>query len=120
MADHNDLGASGEEMAKAYLAEKGFQILESNWRSGKNEIDIIAIHNDTLVVAEVKTRSSSLFGEPEVFVNKNKQRMLIRAANIYVQRNNIDLEVRFDIVSVISGSGKHKVHHIIDAFYPTL
>ena len=120
MAEHNDLGAMGEEMARSFLAGKGYKILESNWRNGKNEIDLIALYDEILVIVEVKTRASSIYGEPEIFVNKNKQKALISAANSYIRRNNISNETRFDIVSIIIGSGKHQIHHIEDAFYPTL
>jgi len=120
MAEHNDLGERGEELAKSFLTGKGFEILETNWRFGKNEIDLIIKDKDYLVIVEVKTRTSAYFGEPEIFVNKNKQRMLIRAANHYIQKNNINIETRFDIISVIISAGKHTVHHIPDAFYPTL
>lgn len=120
MATHNDLGEAGEEMAKSFLAGKGYQILECNWRSGKNEIDLIAMHDQILVVVEVKTRTSSAYGEPEIFVDKNKQRMLIRAANAYIRKNNINFETRFDIISIVIASGKQEINHIQDAFYPTL
>jgi len=120
MAEHNDLGKTGEELALAFLRSKDYSIRETNWRFGKDEIDIIAQEKDNLVIVEVKTRSSSYFGEPEIFVNKRKQQFLVRAANSYITRKNVDLETRFDIVSIIISNGKHRVHHIEDAFYPTL
>jgi putative endonuclease len=72
-----------------------------------------------LVIAEVKTRKSNYFGEPETFVTKQKQKNLIKTAHEYIERNKLDLEVRFDIISVIM-SGNGSVNHIEDAFYPTL
>ena len=65
MAKHYDLGKKGEEIAANYLAEKGYKIIARNWRFGKDEIDIIAEHDNFLVIIEVKTRSSSDYGEPE-------------------------------------------------------
>ena len=118
MAEHNDTGVAGEEFASSHLQEKGYIILERNWRFGREEIDIIAQYNDTLVIAEVKTRSGIFFGEPEEFVNRQKQRLLIKAANAYIERKNIDIEVRFDIISVIISGSKKKIHHIEDAFHP--
>ncbi len=117
MAEHNDKGIDGEELAAAYLAEKGYTILERNWRFGKEEIDIIAQHQDTIIVAEVKTRSGSFFGEPQEFVNRQKQTHLIRAANAYLEKNKLELEVRFDIIGVILSGKKHKINHIEDAFH---
>lgn len=120
MAKHYDLGKKGEETAANYLAAKGYRIIERNWRFGKDEIDIIAEYGNYLVVAEVKTRSTSYYGNPEEAVDEQKQRLLIRAANEYVVQKEIDLEVRFDIISIIIESGKENINHIEDAFYPTL
>jgi putative endonuclease len=118
MAEHNETGTKGEEMAADYLTNKGYEILEKNWRFKNLEADIIAIIAKTLVVAEVKTRKSNYFGEPETFVNKQKQSNLIKTAHEYIQRNNLDLEVRFDIISIITGTNPITVNHIEDAFYP--
>ena len=116
MAEHNDTGQKGEELAAQFLQNKGYIILETNWRFKNLEADIIAQINKTLIVAEVKTRKSNYFGEPETFVNKQKQKNLIKAANGYIQRNNLDLEVQFDIVSIIMGDNQVKINHIEDAF----
>lgn len=120
MAEHNDLGKKGEEIATGYLVGKGYRILEKNWRHWKNEIDIIAMDGKHLVVIEVKTRRSNFFGEPETAVTREKQRALIRAANAYIRQKNINCEVRFDVLSVIMSKTSENIHHIVDAFYPTL
>lgn len=120
MSQHNDLGTKGEEIAASYLKEEGYKIIQQNWRYGKDEIDIIAEKDNFVVIVEVKTRSSSYYGEPEDAVDNQKQRFLIRAADAYVNQKAIDLEVRFDIISIIFESGKYTVRHIEDAFYPTL
>ncbi len=120
MAEHNDTGTKGEELAAVFLKNKGYSILETNWRFKNLEADIIAADNKTLVIAEVKTRKSNYFGEPETFVNKQKQKNLIKTAQEYIQRNQLDLEVRFDIISIILGENNTKINHIEDAFYPTL
>ena len=73
MAEHNVTGQKGEEMAANYLVEKGYSILEKNWRFKNLEADIIALTSKILVIAEVKTRKSNYFGEPETFVTKQKQ-----------------------------------------------
>ena len=111
-------GEKGEQMAADYLRSKGYQILETNWRMGHLEVDIIAIGANMLVFVEVKTRATNAFGEPEVFVDLAKQRHLIRAANIYIGKNGIDKEVRFDIISVILNEGVKSIKHIEDAFKP--
>ena len=120
MAEHNETGTKGEELAATFLTGKGYAILETNWRFKNLEADIIAMISKTLVVAEVKTRKSNFFGEPETFVNKQKQGNLIKAAHEYIERNKLDLEVRFDIISVIVGSNPPTINHIEDAFYPRI
>ncbi len=120
MADHNETGDIGENLAEKYLRKQGYEILERNWHFGKNEIDIIAIDNDFLVIVEVKTRRSNYMGEPEEYVTRTKQRSLIKAANGYITKNNIELETRFDIVSVLYAGNNYTVKQIKDAFYPTL
>lgn len=120
MSNHYDLGKKGEEIAANYLAAKGYHIIERNWRFGKDEIDIIAEHDNFLVIVEVKTRSTNYYGNPEEAVDEMKQRFLIRATNEYVLQKEIDLEVRFDIFSIIIESGKQIINHIEEAFYPTL
>ncbi len=120
MADFHELGKSGEEIAAGFLKQKGYLVLETNWRKGPLEIDIIARKDDMLVVAEVKTRSTNYFGEPEEFVTRSKQKNLIRAANSYILEKNLDLETRFDIISILIKGGQQKIYHIEDAFYPTL
>ncbi|MBW6459821.1 MAG: YraN family protein [Bacteroidales bacterium] len=120
MAEHNEIGKNGEEIALEYLLKQGYIILERNWRAGHNELDIIARDKEFLVIAEVKTRQDSKFSEPEEAVTRDKQQALIRAANAFIYKNKINLETRFDIISVILGRNEAKVHHIKDAFYPRL
>jgi putative endonuclease len=120
MAKHNELGTLGEELARKHLREKGYNIIETNWFYGHEEIDIIAMDGDMLVIVEVKTRASNEFGEPEFAVNKKKQRSLIRAAEAYILEKDLDIETRFDIVSVIVTPKERHLHHIEDAFYPTM
>jgi putative endonuclease len=120
MAEHNITGQKGEELAAAYLKNKGYTVLETNWRFKNLEADIIASMGDTMIIAEVKTRKSNFFGEPETFVTRQKQRNLIKAANEYIQKKQLDLEVRFDIISIIMNGGGSSVNHIEAAFYPLI
>ncbi|CAM1340073.1 YraN family protein [Tenacibaculum amylolyticum] len=116
MALHNSLGKKGEEFAIKHLKEKGYSILEQNYRYLKAEVDIIAQKEDVLVAVEVKTRSSNYFGNPEEFVNKKKIQLLTMAIDHYVQYKDLNVEVRFDIIAVLNTKGTFEVEHIEDAF----
>lgn len=116
MAAIHELGKKGEEVAALYLTEKGYKILETNWRFGRNELDLIAKDGDKLVVAEVKTRHSTVFGEPELAVTREKQRIIIRSANAYVRWKRWKGETRFDILSVLLTGDRVSINHIPDAF----
>lgn len=118
MASHNRFGEEGEEIACAMLREKGYEITNRNWRTGKLEIDIIAKINDTLVIVEVKTRAGDYFGAPEDFVSKSKQRHIIKAANEYIDIHDVNLETRFDVIAIIKNDKETTVEHFEDAFYP--
>ena len=118
MAEHNDLGKLGEEIAVKYLTDKGYEILERNWHNVHKEVDIIAKDGRFLVIVEVKTRQTNAYGEPDIAVTRQKQRMLISAANAYLFRNKLDLETRFDIISIVFNNGEPVIDHIEDAFLP--
>lgn len=122
MKDKNshNFGIEGEKIAKKHLLEKGYDILQQNWRFKKYEVDIIASHNNLIIFVEVKARSTSDFGEPELFVTKKKQGFLVAAANEYLISNNIELESRFDIVSVLQLNNSITVKHLEAAFYPSI
>ena len=105
MAQHNQLGAEGEKLAIHWLLKKGYLILERNYRFQRAEIDIIAETQDLLVVVEVKTRNSEFFGDPQSFVTPSQIRNLVKAADHYINENNISKEVRFDIIAVQERQG---------------
>jgi putative endonuclease len=117
MAEHNDLGNYGEQLAVEYLVSKGYKILETNWMHQHKEIDIIAEKAPFIVFVEVKTRRTNYFGEPYTFVNNAKQRLLVKAANTYVEKFNVQEEARFDIISVLYNDHQKDIQHIEDAFY---
>lgn len=119
-ANSQKLGKNGEQEAVKFLQNKGLTIIELNWRSGKLEIDIIAMDNSELVIVEVKTRATNAFGEPETFVNKRKQNHLIKAANAYIQQVDFEGETRFDVISVIEKNSQFMVKHIPNAFAPSI
>ena len=116
MAAHNDLGKEGELIAQKFLNKKGFKIIDRNWQHLRYEVDIIAYDKKFLVFIEVKTRSSMRYGFPDESVNFKKEKMLIDAAEIYLEKKDLFNEVRFDIVSVIKNEKEEKVYHIVDAF----
>ncbi len=114
-----EFGSQGEQIARQELESKGYTILEMNWRFRHKEIDIIARKNKELVIVEVKTRRSNYFGEPYMAVDRRKQREIIAATNAYIEKYDIDLEVRYDIISiVINDKNQNKITHLEDAFYP--
>lgn len=120
MAQHNDLGFKGEMLAKEYLKQKGYEILDENWVHGKAEVDLIAYLNKQIIFVEVKTRTSTSFGQPEDFVSEAKQKQMDLAANEYIELMNHQGEIRFDIVSVLfDKENNYTIKHIEDAFWPS-
>jgi putative endonuclease len=117
MAEHNELGKLGEELAVEFLRKNGYEILETNWTFQKAEIDIIAQKENTLAVVEVKTRSSLEFGLPQDFVKPKKIQLLVKAINEYVVSKDLDIEVRFDIIAVHKENKSFAIEHLKDAFY---
>jgi putative endonuclease len=117
MAEHNDLGKLGEEIAIEFLQKEGYEILETNWTFQKAEIDIIAKKENTLAIVEVKTRSSLDFGLPQDFVKPKKIQLLVKAVNEYVISNDLDIEVRFDIIAIHKEGKSFAIEHLMDAFY---
>ncbi len=118
--DHNTLGKKGEHLAVEFLKSKGHNIIDTNWRFHHLEIDIISIDGSDIVFTEVKTRSSDKYEQPYLAVNDNKIRRIVIAADSYMKQNQIDMEVRFDIISIVINNEKHDLDHIPDAFYPPL
>ncbi len=118
MSKHNKIGKEGERAAVDFLVKKGYKIRNINWRSGRYELDIIAEHNDIFVVIEVKSRSGTYFEQPFQAVNRKKQRFIIAATNDYIEQFKIDLETRFDIISIVAQGTSWNIEHIEDAFYP--
>ncbi len=117
MAYHNELGKMGEQLAVDYLSRNGYTILERNFIFDRAEIDIITQKAEQIIVIEVKTRNSAFFGDPQDFVTKSKIKLLVKAANEYLISNNLELEVRFDIISVLKNKTIEKVEHFENAFY---
>lgn len=115
MAAHNELGKWGEDLAAAYLQDKGYVIVERDWKSGHHDLDIVAREGSTLVIVEVKTRRNRLYGNPEEAIDYKKRRSLLSAINHYTKSHRFSSHVRFDIITIVSNIGyKPEIDHIID------
>ena len=122
MAEHNIIGNIGEEVACEMMRKKGFRIVETNWRFGHLEMDIIAVSRKEIAFVEVKTRTST-FGDkrPEEYVDELKRRRMAASANAYVKMKQIELVPRFDIIGLLINPATHEIleqTHLEDAFLP--
>jgi putative endonuclease len=106
MATHNLTGKTGENMAEAWLKEKGYEILHRNWRHSYYEIDTIALKNNKLHIIEVKARHASPYGFPEDSVTKKKFKHLQRAADEFLQQHPQYKWIQYDILSITLYSNK--------------
>ena len=119
MTQQKELGDRGEALAAQFLHALGLEILATNWRHKRGEVDIIARSEDELIIVEVKARSSNYFGEPEESVDAHKQELLAMCAWAFLEEHGLDLPVRFDVISILlDGDSEPKLHHIPDAFFP--
>ena len=116
MAQHNDLGKKGEQLAVDFLQQKGFTVLERNYRFQKAEVDIIIQKEDLICAVEVKTRSTPEFGNPQDFVKPKQIQQLVKAMDYYINENDLDVELRFDIVAIIKNKLGTRIEHLEDAF----
>ncbi|WP_203256501.1 YraN family protein [Hyunsoonleella ulvae] len=117
MAQHNELGKKGEQLAVDFLLNHNYTIIERNYRFEKAEVDIIAQKDDTLAIIEVKTRSTTDFGDPQDFVKPKQIKNLVKAVDEYVTENDLDVEVRFDIIAIVKESKTYNIEHLENAFY---
>lgn len=123
MAEHNELGKKGEELACEYLQQEGYAIIDHDYQTRHRDIDIVAMNEDgtTLVFVEVKTRSNDGLMRPEQAVDRQKIIKLGRAANVYIHQNHPRKQVRFDIIAIVwDGSNQPQIRHIKNAFNPML
>ena len=117
MADHNEFGKLAEELAEQFLVQKNYKILAKNFRYQKAEIDIIAEFENQIIIVEVKARKTDAFMLPQETINKRKIKLIVSAANYFLEENNIDKETRFDAISVLPDeSGKLEITHLENAF----
>ena len=101
------LGREGEDRAAQFLMKKGYRILDRNYRTRNGEIDLIALHEGTVVFVEVKTRTNDAFGSPELAVNAQKQGRIVKAALGYIKCKKLhQVPCRFDVVAISSSAGR--------------
>ncbi len=116
MANHNILGEKGEQIAERFLLKNNYKILAKNWRYKKLEVDIFTATDEYLIAVEVKTRSTTFVENLNEIVTKKKQRFIIEATNAYMEKFDVDKEVRFDVIFIIISNGKYHLKHIPDAY----
>lgn len=114
--EHLKTGIWGEELAAAYLREKGYVILERNWHSSHRDIDIVAQQGECIVFVEVKTRRSRDFSDPLQAINYQKQKNLRLAINHYIHYRKFDNPWRFDVITIVGkiGTKMPEIEHIED------
>ena len=115
-----DIGKTAEEQAADYLRQQGFTIRDMNWQQGQRELDIVAEKDGVLHIVEVRSLSSTSIMQPYQSINRRKQQNLIWAANAYVERYGLDMEVQLDVISLVRNHDSIQIEYIPNAFYPQL
>lgn len=112
------LGKTGEQIAASFLRKKGYRILQSNYRTSRGEIDIVAGKKDVLIFVEVKTRNSNFLDSPLAAVTVKKQRQISMVAQEYLSSKSLfDMEARFDVIAIqLKDPGSPHIEHIVNAF----
>lgn len=111
-------GKEAEEKALEYLLELGYELLQTNYRFGKKEIDIIMKDGDELVFIEVKAKFNEIYGLPELMVTPAKMKSILIVANFYIEQISYAGNSRFDIISMIKVNNEFQLSHFKDAFWP--
>lgn len=117
MGKHNEFGKEGERLATEFLAEKGYIIKHKNYRYLKSEIDIIAQKEDVLAIVEVRARSNDQIISIAETITPKKIKLLVMGADHYVTSNELDVEVRFDVITILKNKKIFKIEHLESAFY---
>jgi len=119
MSESHNFGKKAEQHVANFLSEKGYQIIEQNWRFSHLEVDIIAKQNDFIVIVEVKARKNKDLTFDEIITLK-KQKNLINAAEKYLEKKDLDNELRFDVAFVSVDKDIYNINYIENAFYSML
>jgi len=115
------LGALGERIAERWLVREGWQVVDRRWRSGRRDLDLVALRDDVVAFVEVKTRRSVWSGGPVEAVNWRKQRELTRSAMAWIDQRGLligpsSVSYRFDVVGVVASRERVGVRHVTGAF----
>lgn len=116
MSKSFDFGREAESFAVNYFLNQGFKILATNYFFQKAEIDLILEKDQLLIVVEIKARSYNPLVKPELAVNIKKKKLLLKAINQFIYVNNIDADVRFDILALEKKGSEWLINHFVDAF----
>ena len=116
MGKHNEFGNLGEQLAADFLRENGYLIRERNYRYLKGEVDIIAQRKEVLAIVEVKSRSSEFLEDISDTINTKKIKLLIEVADNYVLEKDLEVDVRFDIITILKKGNEFEIEHIEDSF----
>jgi putative endonuclease len=120
MVSTRELGEAAEGLALQHLTKLGYEIIATNWYHGHLELDIIAKDGDELVIVEVKARTGLRYEHPAEAVTNSKIKRIVEAADAYIIENDLEVETRFDVITVIFVNRKFELEHFKDAFYPTM
>ncbi len=119
MSKNIEIGKKGEQIAAEFLRNKGYEIMQTNWRYSRAEVDIICKYNDHLIFVEVKTRSYNYYGEPAAFVTTKKEEFMMSAAAAFMEEIKYEWKFRFDVISIILNKDKlEKIEHFLQALWP--
>ncbi|MBD1261493.1 YraN family protein [Maribacter polysiphoniae] len=117
MGKHNEFGKEGEQIAVDFLIQKGYAIKYRNYRYLKAEIDIIAQKDAILAIVEVRSRSTDFVENIAETITKRKIDLLVMGADHYVTEQDLDVEVRFDVITILKNNKVFKIDHLESAFY---
>lgn len=117
MGKHNEFGKEGEQIAVDHLIKNGYAIKYKNFRYLQAEIDIIAQKGGILAIVEVRSRSTNYIENIAETVTPKKIKLLVMAANYYVTDNDLDVDVRFDIITILKNKRQFELEHLEAAFY---
>lgn len=117
MGKHNEFGKEGEQIAVDHLLKKGYEIKYRNYRYLKSEIDIIAQKENVLAIVEVRARSNDQIVNIADTITPKKIKLLVMGADHYITEQNLDVEVRFDIITILKNKKIFRIDHLESAFY---
>lgn len=109
------VGRYGEDVAEAHVRDRGWDVLDRNWRTRDGELDLVALDGRELVVVEVKTRRSSAYGHPAEAVTARKLARVRRLAALWLAAHDVHpASVRIDVIAVLlPPRGAAQVDHLV-------